>query len=78
MRPKSGFKKIGALIRSLKFLSLEAALYLYKFTIRPCTECCCNVWNGAPCWYLELLYKPQKMTRRTVGPSLAAYLEPLG
>ena len=26
MRPKSGFKKIGALIRSLKFLSLEAAL----------------------------------------------------
>ena len=44
----------------------------------PCMEWSCNVWAGAPSWYLELLYKLQKMTRRTVGPSLAAYLEPLG
>ena len=33
---KSASKKIGALIPSMKFLSPEVALYLYKFTIRPC------------------------------------------
>ena len=30
-----GSKKIGALIRSMKFLSPEVALYLYKCTICP-------------------------------------------
>ena len=33
---KTSSKKIGALIRSMKFLSPEVALYLYKSTIRPC------------------------------------------
>ena len=33
---KTASKKIGALIRSMKFLSPEVALYLYKSTIRPC------------------------------------------
>ena len=35
---KTPSKKIGALIRSMKFLSTEVALYLYKSTIRPCME----------------------------------------
>ena len=35
-------KKIGALIRSMKFLSPEVSLYLYKGTIRPCIEYCCH------------------------------------
>ena len=74
---KSTFKKIGALIRSMKFLSPEAALYLYKSTIRPCMEYCCHVWAGAPSCYLELLDKLQKRICRTVGLSLAASLEPL-
>ena len=39
-------KKTGALIRAMKFLSLEVALYLYKSTIRPCMEYCCHVWAG--------------------------------
>ena len=30
--------KIGALIHSMNFLSLEVALYVYKPTIRPCME----------------------------------------
>ena len=34
---KTASKKIEALIRSMKFLSLDVALYLYKSTIRPCT-----------------------------------------
>ena len=74
---KTAFKKIGALIRSMKFLSLEVALYLYKSTIRPCMEYCCHVWAGAPSCYLELLDKLQKRICRIVGLSLAASVEPL-
>ena len=40
-------------------------------------EYCCHVWAGAPSCYLELLDKLQKRICRTVGPSLAASLEPL-
>ena len=36
-------KKIGALIRFIRFLSPEVALYLYKSTIQPCMEYCCHV-----------------------------------
>ena len=50
---KSASKKIGGLFCSMKFLSPEVALYLYKSTIRPCMEYCCHVWAGAPSCYLE-------------------------
>ena len=71
------FKKIGGLIRSVKFLSPEVTLYLHKSTMHPCIEYCCQVWAGAPSCYLELLEKLQKWICRIVGPSLAASLEPL-
>ena len=71
---KTASKKIGALIRTMKFLSPEVALYLYKSTIRPYF---CHVWAGAPSCYLELLDKLQKRICRTAGPSLAASLESL-
>ena len=74
---KTTSKKIGTWIRSMKFLSSEAALYLYKSTIHPCMKYCCHVWAGAPSCYLELLDKLQKQIYRTVGPSLAVSLEPL-
>ena len=74
---KTASKKIGALIRSMKFLSPEVPLYLYKSTIRPCMEYCCHVWAGAPGCYRELLDKLQKRICKTVGASLAASLEPL-
>ena len=51
---KTATKKIGALICSMKFFSTEVALYLYKSTIWPCMEYCCQVWAGAPSFYLEL------------------------
>ena len=75
---KTVSKKIGALVRSMMFLSPEFALYLDKSTIRRCMEYCCHVWAGAPSCYLELLDKLQKRICRIVGPSLAASLEPLG
>ena len=74
---KTASKKIGALIRSMKFLSPEVALYLYKSTIRPCVKYCCHVWAGAPSCYLDLFDRLQKQICRIVGPSLAASLEPL-
>ena len=74
---KTASKKIGALIRSVKFLSPEVALYLYKSTIRPCMEYFCHVWAGASSCYLELLDKLQKRICRSVGRSLAASIEPL-
>ena len=40
-------------------------------------EYCCHVRTGAPSYYLELLDKLQKRICRTVGPLLAASLEPL-
>ena len=74
---KTAFKKIGALVRCMKFLSPPVALYLYKCNIHPCMEYCCHVWAGAPRCYLELISKLRKRICRTVGPSLAASLKPL-
>ena len=64
---KTASKKIGALIRSMKFLSPEVALYLYKSTIHACVEYCFHAWAGAPSCYLELLDKIQKWICRIVG-----------
>ena len=74
---KTASKQIGTLIRSMKFLSAEVALYLYKSTIQPCVEFCCHIWAGARSCYLKLLDKLQKRVCRTFGISLAAFLKPL-
>ena len=71
---KTAFKKIGALIRSMKFLSPEVAPYLHKSTVQTCMEYCCNFWAGAPSCYLELLDKLQKRICRAISPSFAAFL----
>ena len=45
---KTASKKIGALIGSMKFLSLEVTLCLYTSTIQPVMEYCCHVSASAP------------------------------
>ena len=50
---KSASKKIRALIHSMRFLSSEVALYLYKPTTRPCMEDFCHVWADDPSCYLD-------------------------
>ena len=67
---------IDALICSMKFLSPEVSLCLYKSIICPCMEYCCLVWAGAPSCYLELLDKLRWICR-TVSPLLDTFLEPL-
>ena len=74
---KTASSKIEALICSMKFLSPEVAVYLYKSTICPCMEYCCHIWAAAPSCYLELSDKLQKQICRTIVPLLAACLEPL-
>ena len=69
---KTVSKKIGALIRSMKFVSPEVTLYLCKSTIWPCMEYYYHVWTGAPSCLLK------KQMCRTVALSLAASLEILG
>ena len=59
----------------LKLLCISTNFY--KSTIRPCMKYCCHVWAGASSCYLDMLDKLQKLICRTVGPSLAVYLEPL-
>ena len=60
---KTASKKIGTLIRSLKFFAPEFALYL-KSTIWPCIEQCYYVWPGPPSCYLDLSDKLQKQIFR--------------
>ena len=74
---KTVSKKIGALIRSMKFFSPEVALYLHKSTIQPCMKYCCHAWAGAPSCYLELLDKQQKWICRTVGSFTCCISPPL-
>ena len=50
---KTAFKRIGALIRFMKFLSPEVTLYLFESTIRLYMEQCCHAWTGAASCYLE-------------------------
>ena len=45
---KTACKKIRALIRFMKFLSLEVVL-------QPCMEYCCHLWGGTTSCYLELI-----------------------
>ena len=72
------FSKIGALICSMKFPSPEVAVCLYKSTIRSCMDFFVIFWALTPSCYLEMLNKLQKRIYKTVGPSIAASLEPLG
>ena len=74
---KTASKKIGAVIRFIKFLFPEVARYLYKPTIQSCMKYCFHVRAGAPCCCLELLDKLQERICSAAGPSLAATLKPL-
>ena len=73
---KKAYKKIEALILSIKFISPKVALYLYKSNMRPCMEYCCYVRPGAPSCYKELLHKLQKQICCTAGPSFATSFVP--
>ena len=74
---KTVSKRIRAFIHSMRFISPEVALYLYKSIVWLCMEYCCHAWAGTSSCYLEMLDKLQKRTCRTVGLSLVASLEPL-
>ena len=67
---KTASQKIGAFIRSIKLLSPEVALYPYKSTVRRCMEYCYQRLGWCSWLLLEIC--------RTVGPAIAACLEPLG
>ena len=74
---KIASKQTGDLIRSMKYVSPEVALYLHKSTTSPCMEYWCYVQVGAPSCYLNMLDKLQKPVCRTIGPIIASSLESL-
>ena len=73
---KTASKKIGALIRPLKFFSTDVALYRFKSTIRLCMEYCCHVWDRAPSCYLEFLDKLQNEYEALIVLYLLLLLNP--
>ena len=73
---KTTSRKIGALIRSMKFLSPEVALDLYKYNIHPWMEYCGYFWAGAPICYLELLDKLQNGDAGLLALHLLSLLNP--
>ena len=60
---KTAPEKIGALIRSMKFLPPEVDLYLYKYgvTVQHFMEYCCHFQAGVPNCYLDMLNKLQTL-----------------
>ena len=56
--------EIGALIRSMNFVSPEVDLYFYKSIIRSCMKYYYHVWTGAPSYYLEILDKLKNRCER--------------
>ena len=70
-------RKIGALIHSMKFFSLEVNPCLYKSTVLSCMEYYCHEWAVAPSCYVDMLDRLQELVCRAVGLSLAASCEPL-
>ena len=70
-------QKIRVLIRSMKFLSSEIALYLYISTKQPCMENYCHNWAGVPRCYLYMLNKLRKLICMTISTLLSFPLQPL-
>ena len=60
-----------------KNCSIQFFPVLLPATIQPCMEYHYHAWAGSLSCYLELLDNLQKWICRTVGPLLAALLEPL-
>ena len=77
-----GFILWSSFLPKLVFISINIciaiSLYFLKSTIQPHMEYCCHVWVGAPSCYLEISDRLQERVCRTIGPTLAASLKPLG
>ena len=73
---KLASKKSRVLIRSMKFISPEVVLYLYKSIIRPCTEYCSNIWACAPSCYLDVSDKHRNGYLGLLVQHLLPFLNP--
>ena len=70
--------KIGALICSMKFLSPEIALYLYKSTICPCMEHWCHICTGVPQLLLGIVRQATKTNMQECWPFTCCFSWTLG
>ena len=51
---KTTSKKVGKLIRCIKFITPDIALCFRKSTVEPCLKYYCYVWAGAPGYLYKL------------------------
>ena len=74
---KAASKKIEALICSMKYLSFEVTVHLYKCTLWSCLEYCCHVLSSAPSWYLKCQIDYKKKYVGLLVLHLLSFLEHL-
>ena len=58
---------MALLLRKTHFLLKLLCISINLYTICPCMEYCCPVWDGASSYYFELLGKLQNQICRTVA-----------
>ena len=75
---KTASKRTGTFIGSMKFLSPQVVLYVYKSTIHPCMEYCCHVWTGASSCYLEFFEQATKTNMQDCWPFTCCFSWALG
>ena len=74
---KDAARIMGSLYRSMRLLTPESLLYLYKSQIRPIMEYCSHIWEGSSKTILSALDRVQRRMRGLVGEELFASLQSL-
>ena len=67
---KDAARMVGSLYRSMRLLTPESLLYLYKSQIRPRMEYCSHIWAGSSRTILSTLDRVQRRMRGLVGETL--------
>ena len=74
---KGAARMVGTLYRSMRLLTPESLLYLYKSQIRPIMEYCSHIWAGSSNTILSTIDRFQRRMRGLVGEKLFASLQSL-
>ena len=74
---KDAARMVGSLYRSMRLLTPESLLYLYKSQIRPRMEYCSHIWAGSSRTIISTLNRVQRRMRGLVSETLFASLQSL-
>ena len=74
---KDAVRMVGSIYRSMRLLTPESLLYLYKSQIRPRMEYCSHIWAGSSNTILSALDRVQRRMRGLDGEEHFASLQSL-